>query len=317
MVIEYWNPLSRGWERMKEALFRPFDLAKWFVVGFTAFLAGLMDWPYGGGDGDRGGLKGRADIDDILDFPREAWYWLTDHPGWFGLIIFGVVFLILLGVLLTWLSSRGKFMFLDNVVHDRAKVTQPWHEFRTEGDSLFLWRLVYGFLCFIVFMSFFVFCYFVAVGLYESYASGASIVFSIIGLALGAFVLFILTGYISMFLNDFIVPIQYKQRVSAGKAWGFFLPLLRRHFLHFILYGLFIFIVHIVIVIIVITIGIFTCCIGILLLIIPYINSVVLLPISYTLRSFSVEFLGQFGPDYMCFPPPEKPTKPKPKSKPA
>jgi hypothetical protein len=45
-----------------------------------------------------------------------------------------------------------------------------------------------------------------------------------------------------------------------------------------------------------------TCCIGFLFLIIPYINAVVLLPISYAFRAFSVEFLGQFGPGFVLFP---------------
>jgi len=40
----------------------------------------------------------------------------------------------------------------------------------------------------------------------------------------------------------------------------------------------------------------------ILLLITPYIGSVVLLPVSYTFRAFSVEFLEQFGDDFTIFP---------------
>ena len=33
-----------------------------------------------------------------------------------------------LGILLLWLNSRGKFMFLHCVALDRAEVTRPWHE---------------------------------------------------------------------------------------------------------------------------------------------------------------------------------------------
>ena len=49
MNIRYLDPLSRAWGRMKKALFSPFNLKKWFVVGFTAFLAGLTEGPGGGG----------------------------------------------------------------------------------------------------------------------------------------------------------------------------------------------------------------------------------------------------------------------------
>ena len=141
MNIDFFNPLSRSWDRMKNALFQPFDITKWFVVGFTAFLAELLDGPHGNGSGKY--KRDDVDFGDVADFPYNiAWDWLMDNPGWFSLIIFGIILLIAFLVLLTWLSSRGKFMFLDNVVHDRAKVTKPWYDFREHGNSLFLWRLV-------------------------------------------------------------------------------------------------------------------------------------------------------------------------------
>ena len=41
MNIQFFEPLTRAWERMKHILWRPFDLAKWLVLGFSAWLAGL------------------------------------------------------------------------------------------------------------------------------------------------------------------------------------------------------------------------------------------------------------------------------------
>jgi hypothetical protein len=43
MNIEYFETVSRAWDRMITALFRPFDLGKWLALGFTVFLAGLLD----------------------------------------------------------------------------------------------------------------------------------------------------------------------------------------------------------------------------------------------------------------------------------
>ena len=53
MQIGYIEPFSRAWDRMKIALFNPFSLNKWFVIGFNAFLAGLLDG-YHGGSGSSG-----------------------------------------------------------------------------------------------------------------------------------------------------------------------------------------------------------------------------------------------------------------------
>ncbi|MCC6579058.1 MAG: hypothetical protein IT440_01350 [Phycisphaeraceae bacterium] len=46
MHISVTDPISRAWEHMVAMLFRPFDLGKWFVLGFVAFLALLGE---GGG----------------------------------------------------------------------------------------------------------------------------------------------------------------------------------------------------------------------------------------------------------------------------
>ena len=61
---------------------------------------------------------------------------------------------------------------------------------------------------------------------------------------------------------------------------------------------MFIFILGIAVGICIILFAIMTCCIGLLLLIIPYIGAVVLLPVSYTFRALSIEFLAQFGDEF-------------------
>jgi len=311
MEIRFIDPLSRGWGRMKKALFNPLDLKKWFLVGFTAFLAGLADCHHGGSNGSGGRGHGRFDFDDFVYFPRRAWEWLIDNPEWATLIVFGFVFLFLIGILITWLSSRGKFMFLNNVLHDRAEVSKPWYDFRAQGNSLFVWRFVFGLICLMVFVLFFVLCFMILFGMYEDYVPRHVTVFSIIGMALVFLFLIIVTGYITLFLDSFVVPIMHKHKLRTTQAWGKFLTLFKKHWFYFIMWGLFNFVLGILIFIIVVLACICTCCIGVIFLIIPYINAVVLLPISYTLRAFSVEFLEQFGAEYAMFPKPRTPARKK------
>ena len=300
MNIAFIDPLSRAWNRMTRALFKPFDITKWFIVGFTAFLADLLDTHHGGG-GSKAGGDGHADWGEVINFPYTAWEWLMDHPVWFTLIVSGIILLIALIVLLTWLSSRGKFMFLDNVVHDRAKVTQPWQQYKMEGNSLFLWRLVFGVICLAVIVLFLIQGFIIAARIYdEGFHPGFITI--IVGMVLLALSVFIIIAYISLFLTDFVVPIMYLNHASTTQAWHRFLPLFTRHWGYFILYGLLVFILYILVIILVIFVGFFTCCLGFILLIIPYIGSVVTLPISYTFRAFSLEFLEQFGPEYTIFP---------------
>jgi hypothetical protein len=300
MNIDYFEPLSRAWDRMTRALFEPFNLGKWLGLGFTAFLSGLING-HVSGSGSR--FWGGRDVDwgDVVDFPYTSWDWLMDHAIWFFLIILGMTAASAAIILLTWLSSRGKFMFLDNVVHERSRVTQPWHRFKMEGNSLFLWRLAFGIICLAVIILFLVRAFFIAAQVYqEGFYAGH--VMTILRMALLVMPVAIIIAYISLFLNDFVVPIMHINNVTASHAWRLFLPLFVRHWFCFILYGLLVLVLRFFVIICVVLMGLFTCCLGFILLGIPYIGSVVILPISYTFRAFSLEFLEQFGPEYTIFP---------------
>jgi hypothetical protein len=310
MTIEYTEPLSRAWNRMTTALFEPFDIGKWFVLGFTAFLAGLLNGRIGGG-GSRFPGGRNVDWGDVIDFPYTSWGWLVDHAIWFSLIIFGISAVIAVSVLLAWLSSRGKFMFLDNVVHERARVTQPWHQFKMEGNSLFLWRLLFGIICSALIVFILIRGFIIAAQIQDE-GFHAGLVMTIVGMALFVLSAMIVIAYISLFLNDFVVPIMYINNVTTTQAWHRFLSLFARHWFYLILYGLLVLVLRFFVIISLVLAGLFTCCLGFVLLAIPYIGSVVTLPISYTFRAFSLEFLEQFGPDYTIFPRPQDATASEP-----
>jgi len=303
MNIAFVEPLEQAFQRMKKALFKPFDMGKWFVVGFTAFLAGLLDYSGGGGGNGIGDVFDEDDYDNepFFDLPDRIINWIEHNPEWVALIIAGIVLLFAFFIVLTWLSSRGKFMFLDNVLHDRALVAKPWQEYKNLGNSLFLWRVTYGLIVLVLFLSFFGYTLSAIYDMYI-YDEFMENIMTLVGMGLLLLALIIVTSYISLFLNDFIVPIMYKQTIKSMPAWSVFLPMFSQNAGYFLLYGILIFILSILVFAAVMMLGLLTCCIGFILLIIPYISSVVLLPISYTYRVFSVQFLEQFGAEYSLFP---------------
>ncbi len=303
MSISYSRPLSNGWTRMKKALFQPFDLSKWFRVGFTAWLAGLTDC-HGGSSGNNNGYsQGIHDPwNDFFSFPQTAWNWLMDHPVAFNLIIVGIILLFVIIAVVAWVSSRGKFMFLHNVIYDKSEISEPWHEYKKEGNSLFLWQFIFGLFAVAVFILFLIYCFVTAKNLYYADLPNVAIFWAVAMMVLMFIGYLIIFGYISLFLKDFVVPIMYKHRVGVIRGWGEFLKLFFPHFFPFIGYGLFIFVLGIAVAIGVIILALFTCCIGLLLIAIPYIGAVILLPVSYTFRAFSIEFLAQFGDRYNVLP---------------
>ena len=123
MAVSITQPLSRGWQRMIASLFKPFDIGKWFAIGFTAFLAGLTDGPFHWGANNA--RKSRHwDWYDLSDIPGYIGDWISYHPFWAMMIGIGLFLLLVLAIALTWLSSRGAFMFLDNVVQNTLHASQ-------------------------------------------------------------------------------------------------------------------------------------------------------------------------------------------------
>jgi hypothetical protein len=305
MKIQYIEPLSRGISRMKRDLFNPFDLRKWFVIGFTAFLAGLADVESSGLPGSSYRRRPKIDVEDVLYFPQRAWEWFTNHPGWAIAIVIVVFLISVISVALTWLSSRGKFMFLDNVVQGRFRVAEPWNEYRNEGNSFFLWNLSWGIIVLAVLVAYITYCFISLQTLYESSGNSRSLMMPAVLAGLGFLVLTVVSNFVFILLRDFVVPLMYRDRVPASEAVQKFVALFSDQFLYFVGYGLFLMCLLLGIVIGIMVVGCGTCCVGFVILAIPYINAVLLLPVSYALRAFSVEFLEQFGPGYDIFPKPD------------
>ena len=298
MNVQFVEPLNRAWSRMKTALFKPFDIHKWFVVGFNAFLAGLMG-ASNGGSGARAGKEGN--FREFIYFPRTAWDWLTGHPAWAIAILFAVVVAIAVIVVLTWASSRGVFMFLDNVVRDSVEIAKPWREYEKEGNSLFVWRLLLGIAAFATFGLVITLFFVRGAALYDSGTHPILPIGLILGLGSLVLGLVLIWGYISLFLKDFVAALMYRNRISCSQAWRLFLGVFRKYPFHFVGYGIIIFLLMIAFAVAVVFAGLATCCIGFIFLIIPYISTVVTLPVWYMYRAFSLEYLAQFGPEYDAF----------------
>lgn len=123
--ISVIDPIGPAIKKVKVILFKPFDLGKWFVIGFCAWLAFLGK--RGGGGGINTNIPGgqnQAEFHQLRDFFTQNAHWIIP------LIIIGIMVGIALWVVFTWLSSRGKFMFLHCVATNRAEVKIPRHKFR-------------------------------------------------------------------------------------------------------------------------------------------------------------------------------------------
>jgi hypothetical protein len=223
------------------------------------------------------------------------------HPGWAVAILFGIVVAVAVIVVLIWASSRGVFMFIDNVVRDSVEIAKPWREYAKEGHSLFVWRLLVGIATFATFGLAVTFFFSRGAALYDAGASPALPIGFIVSLGFLVLGLVLIWGFIVLFLKDFVAALMYRNRISCNQAWKLFLDVFRKYPFHFVGYGIIVFLFMIAFAVAVVFAGLATCCIGFIFLVIPYVSTVVTLPAWFTYRAFSLEFLAQFGPEYDVF----------------
>lgn len=293
------DPISHALEWTGKVLFRPFDIGKWIVLGFCAWLAALGE---GGGGGS---YNWNLDRDEARHRVEHAYDWILEH---LELILFLAVVFVLVGIvfwiLVTWLSSRGKFMFLDGVVHNRAAVVEPWNRFRSLGNSLFFFRIVLAIIALIVIGA--------AIGLmvlsvtamgFDGREPGAAGILFLFFWIMVILVLAFAFALVAVAVNDFVVPVMWVRGCRVMEAWSEFLSLLSAKLGLFILYVLVKIIIAVVVGLLACIVTCVTCCIAA----IPYVGTVILLPLHVFRRSFSLYFLSQFGPDYAGLAPAETP----------
>ena len=298
--ISVIDPIGPAIEHVRLMLFKPFDLSKWFIIGFCAWLAQLGK---GGGGGGGNGWR-EKNFDPGFHAIRES---VLAHLAviiFVGAIVIPIIIIIVLA--LCWLRSRGQFMFVHCVAGNKAEVTVPWNKFARHGNSLFLFRIVLGFIGFLV------------IGLPVAAAVFAGFVMcatgfnpaAIMGLTGAIFivaVVAILFGLIAKFTTDFVVPIMFLNTESCVAGWKQCLALISDNKAQMLLYILFQIAIFMAIAFISLTICLVTCCCCccccclLVFFVLPYIGTVILLPLIAFKRAYSLFYLRQFGTQFDVF----------------
>ena len=320
LEISVTEPLEPAYERVKQMLFKPFDLTKWIVIGFCAWLAGLGESGGGGGGGFNGFNDGGNHFNRSNGQPaeelRHAYHQARDYVlanlDWIlPLAIFLVVFIVAIWLAVLWFSSRGKFMFLHCVALDKAEVEVPWVKFAGAANSLFRFRLVLAVIGMVLMLPLLVF---VVADILRMVLRGEADVAGVMSAVGGTMLLVLLSltfALIHKFLVDFIVPIMFLRGGNCVAAWREFLALLSANPGKFTVYVLFQIVLSMAIGVLVLLAFVVTCCIACCLAMLPFVGTVLLLPVLVFKRAYPLYYLAQYGPQYDVFPkPPAVPVTP-------
>jgi hypothetical protein len=215
-------------------------------------------------------------------------------PAWLiALIVVGVLLAIILALVWLWVTARGRFIFTDCIVKNRAAISEPWREYRREGNSYFLFSVVVGFG--ILFLAgLFIMVIVLPLGLF-SHNHDAAIDFGLALVPLISFgFIFVLLIVVVALISHLMVPVMYRRRCLAREAFVDVTRLIFHNPAPFVLFVLFMIALALGVAVIGTVVACATCCVGGL----PYISTVLLLPAIVWLAAYRLLFLRQFGDQY-------------------
>jgi hypothetical protein len=333
--IRCFAAFERAFKRMVIILFRPFDLAKWFFLGFCAWLATFISSQSTGmgfesprfnapspkatghtssefsdfiKDLFLGGGSFSGKISNYFDVPQYVIWW----------IIFGTLTAILVGIVVylvfAWISCRFKFVFVENLAKNQFKISELWFKYKKLGNSAFKWFLGFFAISFIFTILGFVVIASIVYPVFLDYLRNDIFdisVSSIAVLAVAISIFFIgalILSFAFYFFNQFVIPIMYKKQISSKMAYKDLLHLLGATPFTFIKFWLLQIAANIICGIAVVLFVVCTCCIAIIPMVIPYLGTVVILPVVVFQRLQAMELLAAFGAEYSPYPvpPPRK-----------
>ena len=286
--------VSQAYSRTVSLLFRPFDLMRWFSMGFCAWLAYL-----GTQSGNFNGMNKQNHPEQVKQQLDGFWDKLShagEHPGVVAAVLAFVLLCLLFAFLMCALRSRGDFMFIRRWYQPDATIAQCWRASRDAGHALFVWRIWFFFVAAFLFAVDVGFAYHYILRPYldAGNAWSPSLVKPTV-LCLTALALWMIgVELVGHMTKAFVVPVMYWQHVTVGRAWMAVLALCNQYPFAVVGYLVCGCACGVLAACAVVLCVLLTCCIGVIPLVLPYVGSVMVLPILLFYRGYSICFLSQW-----------------------
>ncbi|MCE5341009.1 MAG: hypothetical protein LLF92_07765 [Planctomycetaceae bacterium] len=296
--ISVVSPVGEAIEKTKQLLFKPFNLEKWFVIGFCAWLATLFN---SGPSFPNLNFSNHQDAGQEWSKASEFIHQNILLIGIAGSVI--ALFIITFLLVLLWLNCRGHFMFIDCLAKNKAQIAEPWKNYKQQANSLFRFRLALAVLSTFIIMLLVVPIGILSFAFHAKNLTLAPFIILICLIVLFVIIAAIFFGLIKAVTMDFVAPVMYIHKLKTVEAWKQYMPVFKEHFWKTILYMLFKWLILIVVgtmELVIFLLGCCMCCASILLMI-PYIGTVIYLPFISFMRLYPLCFLKQFGDAYDVF----------------
>jgi hypothetical protein len=225
--------------------------------------------------------------------------WIRDNAAMIAVIAAMVIILVMaIWALLLWLRSRAQFIFIDNLVRDEGAIVAPWGYLRRQGNSLFLFQLVLHMLMGLAGLAV------LGLGALLAWPDIQARDFTGHGISaivvVGVLVALMTLGLvvIQMVVMLLVVPVMYLRDQTFQEAWhDVRTQLLPGNTGTIVLFMLLYVAISIAASFVAAMATCLTCCMTAL----PYIGTVILLPILVFMQCYALYFVQQFGPQWRIF----------------
>ena len=288
---------AQAYSRTVELLFKPFDITRWFSMGFCAWLAYIgtqSSFNY-----RERGEASSAFLKQHADHALEKAAHLLAHPLEAALVAGAALFALLLALWLCSVRSRGDFMFLHRWYRPEAQIRQCWQASRAAGHELFVWRVYFFMIATLLFALDAAVAYGQIVKPYLAAGKvwDAALLKPTVGCVTGAVLLMLAVQLVAHVTKAFVVPVMYWHGVTASRAWLAVFALVNQYpfaVMGYLLCGM---ACGVAALFAIVAFGLLTCCIGFIPMVLPYLGAVTLLPFYLFFRGYAVCFLSQWRPD--------------------
>ena len=305
--------LTASWKRMVELLFRPFDFQYWLIIGFCAWMTILIY--------DLGSIQQRLfeslmrNQVQIESFSRAVenifrgsdgtfWERLWQELGPFtGVICFAIgiyVAYLILCLVVEWIRCRFEFVLLSNLLRGTREIRKPWREFGRIGNSYFWGNFLFGCMEYVVIIAGMAILAPQFIAWTKELMAAGTFIMPGAGIWIGfGVMIFVLMAveYYKWFFYQLLIPIMYRDKLTFLSGLRIMNRLIWKHFWVCFLYYLVILIVWFGFIIAVLVASVLTCCLFLLLLIyVPYIRTLLILPLWIFFRLLGVRFLAELDP---------------------
>ena len=293
--VQVIPPLTQAWDHMKAMLF-PFNFSRWITLGFVAFLATLGQQ---GCNISMPPMPGRHRTSPVpADFQATVDNALRYADAHMTLVIVcgaaALILLLCLFMAITYLKSRGLFMYMDCIVRRKAAVKEPWRRTREQAWQLFLLRLVIGLVLWAALLADGALLVMALLPSIRGHSFSMEQVLPIMVAVLALIPFFLGWALVQYIASELLAPIMYLRRMSLRQAWQELRRISRGNLWTFTLFGLMQMLIGMACGMLTVPVVCCTCLIGAL----PVIHQTIMQPLLMWMRAYPLYFLAQFGPEY-------------------